>query len=128
MLVLEPGIEETEDVVKGSDTVGAPVVSPTPATDLDNDVEVVVILEVVTVPVFSTLADTDEVLVVTVALEAPVLTTVALSALVLPARTAALYKLSAADSALLTASLGILSRVSLQAVWMVCKGAVRNSG
>ncbi len=128
VLVLEPGIEETEDVVKGPDTVGAPVVSPTPATELDSNVEVVVILEVVTVPVLLTLVDSDEILAVTVSLEAPVLTTVALSALVLSARTAALYELSAADSALLTASLDILSCVPLQAVWMVCKGAVRNSG
>ncbi len=128
MLELELGVEETEDVVKGPDTVGALVVPLTPATELDSNVEVVVILEVVAIPVFLTLADTDELLVVTVSLECPVLTTVAVSTLALSARTAALYKLSAADSALLTASLDILSCVPLQAVWMVCKGAVRDSG
>ena len=131
MLVLVLDATEAGDVVEGAGTVDL-VLTPAPSAG----VEATILLEFVTDPavLLAPITDTDEPNEVIVVPDKPpvlpaVVVLVAPRALVFPSvRIAALYKLSAAASALLTAVMGILYFVPEHVVCIVCKGAVRNSG
>lgn len=130
MLVLLLKADEAEDVATGTDTVVTPVVDLTLAADLDAGVEVVV-LEIILTPVVLALTDPGAARAVAVASTrrlSVALVLVVLPPLFPPGTTIALYALSAAPSALLTAAFDIGCCVPSHAVFITCSGAVKNSG